>query len=307
MPRLAGQRHALELVGQASPAWLVAAVIVECVSIVFYSLLFRRLLDLLRYPLSLGLALRINLAGLAAAHLFSAGGVGGAAVTYRVLQKRGMPHSLVLVAVIFQNAFAYLLLFALFAASLIVLIIRGQGGDAATLVSTILVALMFVLTGYGFWLLNHPSSLRRRTHQASAWLERRISRLQIDPRRLDEWLDGVVDGWRRLRRDGWGHLRTVGHAAGYWGFDIICLFFVMFALHRYLAVDKVIIAYVVAYVVGTFSPTPSGLGAVEGVLIALLVGFGLDSSAAVAIVLVYRLIFFWLPIPVGLGTYASVR
>ena len=307
MPRLAGQRHALELVGQASPAWLVAAVIVECVSIVFYSLLFRRLLDLLRYPVGLGLALRINLAGLAAAHLFSAGGVGGAAVTYRVLQKRGMPHSLVLIAVIFQNAFAYLLLFALFAASLIVLIIRGQGGDAATLVSTILVALMFVLTGYGFWLLNHPSSLRRRTHQASAWLERRISRLQIDPRRLDEWLDGVVDGWRRLRRDGWGHLRTVGHAAGYWGFDIVCLFFVMFAFHRYLAVDKVIIAYVVAYVVGTFSPTPSGLGAVEGVLIALLVGFGLDSSAAVAIVLVYRLIFFWLPIPVGLGTYASVR
>ena len=307
MPRLAGQRHALELVGQASPAWLVAAVIVECVSIVFYSLLFRRLLDLLRYPVSLGLALRINLAGLAAAHLFSAGGVGGAAVTYRVLQKRGMPHAMVLIAVIFQNAFAYLLLFALFAASLIVLILRGQGGDAATLVSTILVVLMFVLTGYGFWLLNHPSSLRRRTHQVVAWLERRISRLRIDPSRLDEWLDGVVDGWRRLRRDGWGHLRTVGHAAGYWGFDIICLFFVMFAFHRYLAVDKVIIAYVVAYVVGTFSPTPSGLGAVEGVLIALLVGFGLDSSAAVAIVLVYRLIFFWLPIPVGLGTYASVR
>ena len=55
--------------------------------------------------------------------------------------------------------------------------------------------------------------------------------------------------------------------------------------------------------VGTFSPTPSGLGAVEGVLIALLVGFGLRRVAAVAIVLVYRLIFFWLPIPVGLGTY----
>ncbi len=307
MPRLAGQRHALELVGEASPPWLVAAVLVECVSIVFYSLLFRRLLGLLRYPVGLGLALRINLAGLAAAHLFSAGGVGGAAVTYRVLQKRGMPHSLVLIAVIFQNAFAYLLLFALFAASLIVLILRGQGGDAATLVSTVLVVLMFALTGYGFWLLNHPSSLRRRTHKTVAWLERRIKRLQVDPSRLDEWLDGVVDGWRRLRRDGWGHLRTVGHAAGYWGFDIICLFFVMFAFHRYLAVDKVVIAYVVAYVVGTFSPTPSGLGAVEGVLIALLVGFGLDSSAAVAIVLVYRLIFFWLPIPVGLATYVSVR
>ena len=276
-------------------------------SIVFYSLLFRRLLELLRYPVTLGLALRINLAGLAAAHLFSAGGLGGAAVTYRVLQKRGMPHSLVLIAVIFQNAFAYMLLFALFAASLIVLVLRGQGGDATTLISTVLVALLFVLAGYGFWLLNHPSSLRRRARQVAGWLERRIKRVHIDPVVLGEYLDGVVDGWRRLRRDGWGHLRTVGHAAGYWGFDIICLVFVMFAFHEYIAIDKVIIAYAIAYVVGTFSPTPSGLGAVEGVLIALLVGFGLASGPAVAIVLIYRLIFFWLPIPVGLGTYLTVR
>ena len=116
VPRLAGQAHAIDLLREATPAWLAVAVAVECVSLLFYSLLFRRLLDLLRYPVTLPLALRINLAGLAAAHLFSAGGVGGAAVTYRVLQKRGMPHSLVLIAVIFQNAFAYIVLFALFAA-----------------------------------------------------------------------------------------------------------------------------------------------------------------------------------------------
>jgi uncharacterized protein (TIRG00374 family) len=307
VPRIAGQKQTLQLVGEASPAWLVAAVAIECVSIVFYSLLFRRLLDLLRYPVTLGLALRINLAGLAAAHLFSAGGLGGAAVTYRALQKRGMPHALVLIAVIFVNAFAYFFLFALFALSLIVLVARGQGGDEATVLSTILVVLIFALTGYGFWLLSHPSSLRRRASQLAGWLERRSSRIHIDRPMLQEYLDGVVDGWRRLRRDGWGHVRTVGHAAGYWGFDIVCLLFVMLAFHQYLAVDKVIIAYVVAYVVGTFSPTPSGLGAVEGVLIALLVGFGLASGPAVAVVLVYRLIFFWLPIPVGLGTYLTVR
>lgn len=307
MPRIAGQAHTLELVGEASPAWLAAAVAVECVSIVFYSLLFRRLLDLLRYPVTLGLALRINLAGLAAAHLFSAGGLGGAAVTYRVLQKRGMPHSMVLIAVIFQNAFAYFFLFALFALSLIVLVARGEAGDAATFFASLLVILIFALTGYGFWLLSHPSALRRRARWVVGWLERRTSRVQVDSARLEEYLDGVIDGWRRLRRDGWGHLRTVGHAAGYWGLDIVCLLFVMLAFHQYLSVDRVVIAYAIAYVVGTFSPTPSGLGAVEGVLIALLVGFGLASGPAVAVVLVYRLIFFWLPIPVGLGTYLTVR
>jgi uncharacterized protein (TIRG00374 family) len=81
----------------------------------------------------------------------------------------------------------------------------------------------------------------------------------------------------------------------------------MLAFHETVAPDKAVIAYAVANVVGTFSPTPGGLGAVEGVMIALLVGFGMPSAAAVAVVLVYRLINFWLPIPAGLGTYLTVR
>ena len=307
VPRLSGQKKALEYLENATPAWLVVAVAVECVSLLFYSLLFRRLLRLLHWPVTLALALRINLAGLAAAHLFSAGGVGGAAVTYRVLQKRGMPHSLVLIAVIFQNAFAYFLLFALFAVGLVVLILRGQGGDGATVIAAAFVVLFLIAAGYGFWLLSHPSSLRRRAHQVVRWLERRIKRLHVDPAMLEEYLDGIVDGWRRLRREGWGHLRTVGLAAGYWGFDIACLLLVMVAFHVGVAPDKAIIAYAVANVVGTFSPTPSGLGAVEGVMIALLVGFDMPSAAAVAVVLVYRLINFWLPIPAGLATYVSLR
>jgi glycosyltransferase 2 family protein len=306
-PRLAGQKHAVELLEDATPAWLVVAVAVECVSLLFYSLLFRRLLGLLRRPLTLGTALRINLAGLAAAHLFSAGGVGGAAVTYRVLQKLGMPHSLVIIAVIFQNVFAYLVLFALFGAGLVALILRGQGGDAATVIATVFVVLLLVGAGYGFWLLNHPTSLRRRARWLVHWLERRIKRLQVDPAMLEEYLDGVIDGWRRLRMVGRGHVRTVGLAAGYWGFDIACLLLVMVALRQGVTPDKAIIAYAVATVVGTFSPTPSGLGAVEAVMIALLVGFGMPSAAAVAVVLVYRLINFWLPIPAGLAAYLSVR
>jgi glycosyltransferase 2 family protein len=307
VPRLAGQKHALELLHEATPAWLAVAVAVECVSLLFYSLLFRRLLDLLQYPLSLGLALRINLAGLAAAHLFSAGGVGGAAVTYRVLQKRGRPHSLVLIAVIFQNAFAYVVLFALFGAGVTVLILRGQGDDAAELIAVIFVLLLLTIAAYAFWLLSHPTSLRRRAHGVVGWLERRTKRLHVDRSRLNEWLDGVVDGWRRLRRVGWGHLRTLGFAGGYWTFDIVCLLLVMLAFHETLSPDKVLIAYAVANVVGIFSPTPGGLGAVEGVMIALLVGFDMPSAAAVAVVLVYRLINFWLPIPGGLAAYLSVR
>jgi len=307
LPRLAGQRHALDLLRDASLPLLFLAVAVECVSLLLYSLLFRRLLGLLHHPLTLGLALRINLAGLAAAHLFSAGGVGGAAVTYRVLQKRGMSHSRVLIAVIFQNAFAYSVLFALFAFGLVALVLRGQANDFALVIASLFLLFLLVLAGYGFWLLNHPSALRRRARQVAGWLNRRSRRLDISIEELDEWLDGVVDGWRLLRTDGRRHIRTLGFACGYWALDIVCLVLVMIAFHQWVPVAYVLIAYGVANVVGTFSPTPGGLGAVEGVMIALLAGFGLASGAAVAVVLVYRLINFWLPIPVGLGTYLSLR
>ncbi|HZL65015.1 MAG TPA: flippase-like domain-containing protein [Thermoleophilia bacterium] len=307
LPRLAGQKHALALLREASLPLLLAAVVVEAASLVFYSLLFRRLLGLLRYPVGLALALRINLAGLAAAHLFSAGGVGGAALTYRVLQKRGMPHSIVLIAVIFQNAFAYSVLFLLFGIGLAILVIRGQANDFALAFASTLVVLLLALAAYGFWLLNHPSSLRRRARQIVDLLGRRIHRLRVPHARLDEWLDGVVEGWRRLRKDGRRHVRTVGQASGYWAFDIACLALVLLAFGQHLSVDALLIAYPVGNVVGAFSPTPGGLGAVEGVLIGLLVGFGLAPGAAVAVVLVYRLINFWLPIPVGLLTYLSLR
>ena len=117
----------------------------------------------------------------------------------------------------------------------------------------------------------------------------------------------MVSGWRLLRHDGRRHVRTLGQAAGYWAFDIACLGLVMLAFHQHVSLDALLIAYPVANVVSVFAPTPGGLGAVEGALIGLLVGFGLEPGAAVAVVLVYRLINFWLPIPAGLVSYLSVR
>ena len=42
-------------------------------------------------------------------------------------------------------------------------------------------------------------------------------------------------------------------------------------------------------------------------MITLLVSFDVPSPQAVAVVLVYRLINFWLPIPVGFGSYLAIN
>ncbi len=46
---------------------------------------------------------------------------------------------------------------------------------------------------------------------------------------------------------------------------------------------------------------------VEGTLIPLLLAFGTPGAAAVLGALTWRLLQFWLPIPVALACYASLR
>jgi hypothetical protein len=52
--------------------------------------------------------------------------------------------------------------------------------------------------------------------------------------------------------------------------------------------------------------TPAGLGVLEATAAALLVGFGLSSVIATLSVLAWRVVNFWLPIPLGALAYLSL-
>jgi hypothetical protein len=53
--------------------------------------------------------------------------------------------------------------------------------------------------------------------------------------------------------------------------------------------------------------TPGGIGVVEAALVTVSVSFGAPQAAAVVAILGYRLVNFWLPLPVGLAAYVRVR
>ena len=88
---------------------------------------------------------------------------------------------------------------------------------------------------------------------------------------------------------------------------MLCLWCTFAAFGYTIGLGHLLVGFVVAYSIGTLAPTPGGLGAVEGIMIALYVSFGVPSAIAVAVVLVYRIINFWLPIPPGFVAYAIVR
>ena len=72
-------------------------------------------------------------------------------------------------------------------------------------------------------------------------------------------------------------------------------------------IDGIIVAFALANVLAAVPLTPGGLGVVEAVLPSALVGFGAPRGTAVLGVVVYRLVNFWLPIPIGGLSYLSLK
>ncbi|MFE3032471.1 YbhN family protein [Streptomyces canus] len=58
-------------------------------------------------------------------------------------------------------------------------------------------------------------------------------------------------------------------------------------------------AYMAARLLANAAPVPGGLGALEAGLIAALTALGVPAGPATSAVLVYRLLTFWLNVPLG--------
>ena len=71
------------------------------------------------------------------------------------------------------------------------------------------------------------------------------------------------------------------------------------AMHGGLSIAEVGAVYLGASLIAAAAPTPGGLGALEAAIVAGLTGIGMESGPAVAAVLAYRLVTYWLPILPG--------
>jgi undecaprenyl-diphosphatase len=70
---------------------------------------------------------------------------------------------------------------------------------------------------------------------------------------------------------------------------------------------KVVAVYLGSAAVASFSPTPGGLGAIEAALVAGLTAVGVAHGPAIAGVLTFRLVTYWLPILPGWWAFHSLQ
>ena len=80
---------------------------------------------------------------------------------------------------------------------------------------------------------------------------------------------------------------------------ILCLAACVQAFRGSVAIAGIAVVYLTGSALGSIVPTPGGLGAVEAALTAGLVATGMHGTEAASSVLLFRLLTFWLPIPIG--------
>ena len=83
------------------------------------------------------------------------------------------------------------------------------------------------------------------------------------------------------------------------GAYILCLAACVRAFGRSVPFAKIGVVYLTGSALGSVIPTPGGLGAVEAALTAGLTAAGVPGGVAVSAVLLFRLLTFWLPVPLG--------
>jgi|HubBroStandDraft_5_1064220.scaffolds.fasta_scaffold16872_2 uncharacterized membrane protein YbhN (UPF0104 family) len=82
---------------------------------------------------------------------------------------------------------------------------------------------------------------------------------------------------------------------------ILCLAASVKAVDGHVALVAVAVVYLTGSAIGSAVPTPGGLGAVEAALTAGLAAAGMVGGTAFSAVILFRLLTFWLPVPVGWG------
>lgn len=90
-------------------------------------------------------------------------------------------------------------------------------------------------------------------------------------------------------------------------FDYAALVAALTAFGAHARPSEVLMAYVVAQALVMVPVTPGGLGFVDAGLTAMLVVIGIPADTALIGTLLYRLVSFWLPIPVGVLAWAGWR
>lgn len=300
IPQLGGARNALEVLGSVNPFLLAVAVALEGASFLAYAWMTRLLLRPDHRP-SMSIAFGAVMASTGVNHVVPGGAATTAAVNFRLLGRAGVPSDELGFALGMQAIGSAVVLNVMLWVSLVASI-PASGFHPVYATAAAVGAVMI-----GVFAATVVSVLRGRDKLADRLALVAGHVPKVDPDRVREVMLTIADQLRDLASDR-RRLRIVTSlAAANWLLDAAALWVVLAAFGHAPGIIGLMVAYGLANVMAAIPISPGGLGVIEAIMIPTLIGFGVPRAEASIAVVVYRLVNFWLPIPVGAASYVAVE
>lgn len=312
LPKVVGLHNAVGRIGHATWYWLIVAVAFNALSFLAYTALFRSVIggrdedDAVSRRLDMRASYQITMAGFVATILFSAAGAGGVALTYWALRRAGMVRRQAacrMVAFLVVLYTVYLAALVIFGVLLRVGALAGDRPVGGTIVPAALAGILLVAVGLVSLIPQDVGRGLDRMRSRSSRFARWIGAVARAPGTVATGVRTALAALRHPRRSP----GTILGALGWWAGNIG----ILWASFQAFGVKVPFAVLVQGYFVGmvaNLAPSPAaGVGTVDAGLIGAFVLFGIPASTVFPAILTFRLIGFWLPIPIGVLAFIQLR
>ncbi len=300
VPQFADARTALLSLSHISTPLLVLGVLLEVASIGCYSALSRATLNRSSRP-GYFTILRVDVATEGVNNTVPGGGPTATAVKFRMLTLAGATPANAITGTTVEVATSVLTLGGLFGLS-IALSAAAMHGNPEYIVAGVVVVGVAVLSGMAVLLLSRH---RDATLAFIGRAARRIPYLHEDS--SVAFAATVADHLDEYHAKRGRLVVAVAWAAANWLLDAATLWVFLLAFGSPTDPRQLLVAYGLACLCGLVPLTPGGLGIIEGVLVPAIVAFGTPHGITVLAVLAWRLVQYWIPIPLAAVAYASLK
>ncbi len=282
--------------------WLAAAFGLKFLSYICYIWFFHAVFDRQAPLIAWRGSYHISMAGVAATRMIGAAGAGGIALTFWAVRKAGMGKR---ESVSYMVAF-YVILYGIFMVALLLggLLLRagilpGPAPFGVTVIPSIIGGVVIFLFLLGLLVPDNIERLAARWASGRGKLASIAGRLAAIPALIGNGTRIAL----RLTRD---LVPGLLGALGWWTFDLLTLWACFQAFGHSPTFGVLLMGYLFGWIANVV-PTPGGVGAVDGGMVAGFYAFGVPLDTAVAAVLGYRIFAFFLPTIPGVISFLKLR
>ncbi len=237
-------------------------------------------------------------------------GMSGMAVFYHDAQRNGQSSARITVGSVLFLIFDYIGLLSVIFVGMVILAFKDSLSATEIIayvffvcLTIALVCLLYLASKSKQRLSTVLSLLAKIANNLTHWI---IKRTLVTPEKVDAFATEITEGVHALGyvRKGWIRPAILTLINKSLLISILGLMFLAFDIP--ISLTSLIAGFGIAYLFVIVSPTPAGVGIVEGILTLALSNLGIAVEAAAVVTLAFRGITFWMPLAMGFVAFRTL-